>query len=108
MKNSVKQLAAGTFITLLLLAGNVSADGTEIKAWGHEIIETSLQLEDWMTNESYWNANTFYTADFALETETDLELESWMTSEKLWNNQETVVEEELTLENWMTDTEVWN
>ena len=133
MKTYFKQITAGTFIALLLLAGIVSAHGTEIKASGHEIIETSLQLENWMTDEIIWNTNRAYTVDLALETETaleveswmirgdtwnfnnqfvteaetELEIENWMTSENMWEVQETAIEEELTLENWMVDDEVW-
>ena len=108
MKNTVKQLAAGTFIALLLLAGNVAANGTEVKASSHEIIETSLELENWMTDQNLWSTNSLYTADFALpETEATLDLESWMTSEEVWEVQETIVEEELEVESWMTNPEVW-
>ena len=132
MKNIVKQLATGTFIAFLLLAGNVRADDTKTKALGLELIETSLQLENWMTDEALWNTDSFYTGYFTLETELVIEswmtseniwnlnnnfvaeteagiaLESWMTSEEIWNVEETVVEEALNLEHWMTDSEVWN
>ena len=133
MKNTVKQLAVVTFIALILLAGNVKAEGTELLASGHEMTEASLQLENWMTDESTWNTNTFFAADFALEAETaleleswmlgesvwssdmplvteieaDVELESWMTSADNWNVQTSVVEEKLVIEDWMTDSKVW-
>ncbi len=45
MKTIAKQIAAGTFIALLLMVGNVKA--TETKA----TTETTLQLEEWMTDE---------------------------------------------------------
>ena len=108
MKNTVKQIAAGTFIALLLIGGNVKSEGTEVKTLGLEtVVETSLQLESWMTKETVWNSNSVYMTDFDLEAETHLELESWMTSENIWNVKETEVEAELTLENWMVDNKVW-
>lgn len=113
MKTTVKQFATVTFIALLLLAGNVKAEGTEIKASGLEIIETTLQLENWMTDEIIWETNTFYAGDLALEKETDIELESWMTNDSMWNSDmhfdtETETEVELELEDWMTSEENWN
>ena len=134
MKNSVKQFAAGTFLALVLMFGFENVYGTEFKA-GSEIIETSLQLENWMTDRTIWNTNPVYVADFVLETETEaameleswmtgdnmwninkqfiaeaeraLELEAWMTSNEMWNVQERATEQELTLETWMTDNKIW-
>ena len=132
MKTILKQLAAATLIALLLV-GNVNANGTQIKASGHENIETSLQLENWMTDENIWNTNAFNTADFTLETETELalenwmtdtetwslstqfateteaamEVEGWMTNEELWNEHQSVVEEAMEVEDWMTDKNIW-
>ena len=61
MKTIVKQLATGTFLTFLLLVGNVNAEGTETNTLNSEIIETSLQVENWMTDETIWNTNSFTT-----------------------------------------------
>lgn len=132
MKTTMKQLAAGTFIALLLLVGSVNAKGTEKNASGHESIETTLQIEKWMTDEFLlnsgfsgfaevsteteakmelenwmkspvtWNPVT----DFIQETETSLELENWMTSEATWNVISTESDSELTLENWMTENNI--
>jgi len=107
MKTTLKQLAAGTFIALLLLAGNVKTNGTEVIVSNLEINEPALELESWMTNEAVWNTNSFYTLDFAQETEAALELEKWMTSQEYWIFEKPVVEKELTLENWMIDSEIW-
>lgn len=134
MKNKVKQIAAGTFIAFLLFAGNVKSEATEIKSTIIEVIETSLQLETWMTDETVWNITSVYLADYAPETETYLELESWMNSDNTWslnnnfdtetkvepeldswmiselilNTKETEFEAELVLESWMLDNKVWN
>jgi len=135
MKTTVKHLAAGTFLTMLLTLGIVNAKGTELKALGAESIETSIQLENWMTDETIWKTNPYLTVEFAVGAETeaeveleswmtssetwelnnqiftvseiDLELENWMTSEDMWNLNQTAIEEELTLENWMVDDEMW-
>ncbi len=111
MKTTMKHLAAGTFIALLLLVGNVNAEGTETKASGRESIESTLQLENWMTNESIWNTNSLNIGEFAQETETGMDLETWMTSSETWNVSSNFVEETetgLELENWMTSEETWN
>jgi len=106
----MKHLAAGTFIALLLLVGNVKAEGTETKASSRESIESTLQLESWMTDESVWNENSFNIGEFARETESNLELENWMTCNETWNLNSNFVEESemgLEVENWMIDNNVW-
>ena len=115
MKTTLKQIAAATFMVLLVLAGNIKSEGTELKASGLEITETSLQLENWMVSELVWNTSTFSSLDFALETEVNLEMESWMFSETVWNTNsftylDFVPETEATLEieSWMTNETIWN
>jgi len=107
MKTTLKQIAAGTFIVLLVLAGNVKAAETELKASALEITETSLQFENWMTSEAVWNTNSLSSLDFALETEANMEIESWMTNETIWNAEQIIKDEKLIIENWMVDSEVW-
>jgi len=107
MKTLVKQLAAATFLAFLLLVGNVKAEGTETNALSREIIETPLQLENWMTDETIWNTNTVNMAEFDQETEATLELEDWMIDDTTWNVNETEKEPELTVEPWMTDKNFW-
>ena len=111
MKTTMKQLAAGTFIALILLVGNVKAEGTETKASGREAIETTLQLEKWMTDEAIWNVNTMNISDFNQETEADLQIEDWMTSIKTWDFNSNLVEDTdsaMEVENWMTNDKIWN
>ena len=111
MKTTMKQLAAGTFIALILLVGNVKAEGTETKASGREAIETTLQLEKWMTDEAIWNVNTMNISDFNQETEADLQIEDWMTSVKTWNFNSNLLEDTdsaMEVENWMTNEKIWN
>lgn len=110
MKTTIKQLAAGTFIALLLLAGNVNAKGTRAKTLNQET-EKSLQLEKWMTDESVWNSNSTFNFEIGLEKETGLSLENWMTKADVWNlnnNFTAETERSMELENWMTSEEIWN
>ncbi|HSH20310.1 MAG TPA: hypothetical protein VLA03_07640 [Draconibacterium sp.] len=111
MKTTVKQLAAATLIALLLVIGNVNAEGTETKALIRESIETTLQLENWMTNEAVWNKNAFNFGEYFQETESNLQIENWMTSDKTWSSNKSFVEEtetSLELECWMTCEKIWN
>jgi len=111
MKNTVKQLATGTFIALLVMVGNVKA--TELKTSNSLNIETEtiLQMENWMTNENIWNTNATIMAEFIVETEASLELENWMTNSEVWNANSSIVEEVETgmiIEDWMINDKTWN
>ena len=106
MKNILKQIIAGTVIALLLLVGNVKA--SEIKTTSLEAIETNLQLENWMTDETVW---TPFSLEFVQESDANLELENWMTCAESWNLNFNVSEEfeaELQIEDWMINDETWN
>jgi len=108
MKTTIKKLAAGTFIALLLMVGNVKAEGTEVKT--SQAIETTLQLKKWMTDETIWNTKSFTKYEIAQETETTMELEDWMICEETWDLNNNFVEEsetKLTVETWMTDDNIW-
>lgn len=110
MKTTLKQLAEGTFIVLLLIVGNVKAEGTE-KIAATRAVETSLQLEKWMINETIWNPKTSVSYEYAQETEAALQFENWMTSDEVWNMSNSYAEEteiELNTENWMTSEKIWN
>ncbi len=111
MKTTMKKLAAGTFITLLVLVVNVKAEGTETKASDRENFESALSLEDWMTDETIWNLATLNNDESANEAETVIGVEDWMVNPETWNfNNDILVETEtvLELESWMTDSETWN
>jgi len=109
MKTTVKQLATVTFIAILFLVGNVKAEGTETNSLNREIIETPLELENWMTDENIWNFNDVNLAEFNQETEASLELEDWMINYATWkvNANEKESEPQLTVEPWMLDENVW-
>lgn len=112
MKTTVKLFTIEILAALFLIVGtSFSATAVEKKASSHETTENSLQLEAWMTEDVYWNTNTFNLADSMVETESVMEMENWMTNENTWNvNLEFAVETEsaLEVEEWMTDSEVLN
>jgi|SRR5680860_505470 len=107
MKTTLKQITAGTFIALLFLVGNAKATEIKTGASSHEAIETTLQLENWMTDETIWNTNSLNIMEFVQETEAELELEDWMINDETWNSDNIIIEPELTLENWMINSNVW-
>jgi hypothetical protein len=129
MKTTVKQLATGTLIVLLLSMVNVvsanadrndlNSDSIEMISPSEEILtvsynysnsyefrqetETGLDIENWMTDTENWN----FEFNLTNETEAGLELESWMTSAQIWNVNEIYNEIALTIESWMTDSKIW-
>jgi hypothetical protein len=78
-----------------------------------EAVEEELELEEWMTNETYFPGNLIH---FEEETESVLELENRMINNSHFNKQEIntkaiySIEQEkgLELENWMIEEKVWN
>lgn len=110
MKTTMKQIAAGTILALIIIAGNVQAKGTEVTTTGLETVEVAMELENWMIDDNVWNKRTLtWVAD---EADENLILESWMTSETTWavnKNTKTVIEREntLKLENWMINDKTW-
>jgi hypothetical protein len=108
MKTTMKNLAAGTFIAFLLMVGNVKAEGKETKTTT-QAVETTLQLEKWMTDEAIWNKESTANQSIIQETETSLQFENWMTDEAIWRHIKHVEETEtsLSIENWMTSKTIW-
>ena len=114
MKTRMKHLTAGTLVALLLVVGNVQAEGTEVKASSLEVLtETKLELENWMMDEKLWNEPAFVWTEEVKEE--NLDMENWMTDENTWKafteltvNEETEKEAKLKIESWMTADNVWN
>ncbi len=133
MKTTVKQIATGTLIALILTVVNVKAEGTDKKDSTRENIETiveqenrtndettmnsnfisfgelypetetRMELEMWMTNSENRNLDFNYFE----ETETGLELESWMTNAETSNVSDLIKDEVLIIESWMIDSNIW-
>lgn len=111
MKTRITKITTIALLGLFILMGNVNAKGTEISASGHENIETTLDLENWMINDSFWDTEDHLIVD--QEREVSLGLENWMTNENTWvvENKidlKTETEQSLTFEPWMTNESIWN
>ena len=107
MKTIVKQLATATIITLLLIVMNVKAEGSEKRCSKFRNMETTLQLENWMTDETIWNVNSVNIEEFVQETETGLELEDWMINETTWNTKDIKNESGLQIDSLRTAENIW-
>ena len=132
MKTTVKQITTGAFLAILLMIGNTNVKGSETESL-NRTVETTLNVESWMIDETVWETKSFKNYEiaeaaettieaenlmtsenswslnsyFIEETEAGLELENWMTCEKVWSSEGSEVEAELTIESWMVNTEVW-
>ncbi len=110
MKTTIKQLAALAIFSIILLAGNVNAEAHEsITASSLETtVETTLEMESWMTDESIWS--TAITEIVFEEADSELEMESWMTDTTNWEVTPKIVMETetgLEMENWMVNENNW-
>ena len=107
MKTTLIKIAAGTFVGLLFFIGNVNASETEIPTSSPEIVENTLQLENWMTNKKVWEPGIFWAMELSTDAENTLALEHWMTNEGVWNSEVQETEKKLELEQWMTNNDNW-
>lgn len=107
MKTTMKQFTASAFLTLLMLVGNVNAEGTQAKASGRENSnESSLQVEKWMIENTIWNAEERNTNLNSTGNFDSLQIEDWMIESNLSEASYFVSEtseQELKLEDWMTE-----
>ena len=71
-------------------------------------VENALEIEEWMTNENLFDVSTLY---MEVETEAALEVEGWMQNQDFFivKTVEVTIEIEngLELESWMTDNNIW-
>lgn len=111
MKTRIRTLAAICTLGIIGIT-NINATADYKKAMNTEITteaEASLNIENWMTDESIWSSEATINT---METESTLEIEDWMTNENLWTSKTEVVapetEEALVVEPWMTDENLWN
>jgi len=109
MKTTVKQIATGTLIALILSVVNVKAEGTDKKDSTRENIETSVEQEYRTSDETILNTNFINYEELNHESEGSIELESWMTDSETWDNNINFFEEKenrLELESWMFGSEI--
>lgn len=114
MKTRLIQIILGTFLLALLIGGNVNAKGTElIVVSGLEyIIETEMEVEEWMINEYYWT-NSDETYYFNNYSEDKPAIEEWMVDRNKWLPKSfeyplTESEHQLKIECWMISETNWN
>ena len=110
MKTTVKQITAGAFLAILLLIGNTNVKGSEVEML-KPTIETTLNVENWMFDETVWNKTSAMNYEIIQAAEESLELENWMTSETTWSSTMIIIEEtetQLTVEDWMVKDNIWN
>jgi hypothetical protein len=110
MKATVKQIAAATIFAVLVVAAGVNTKAMDTKYTKFQVSETTLQIENWMTNETLWNTIAIEINEFVAEAEMDMEIENWMTDTDVWNFSTNYVEESetmLELEDWMTNEARW-
>ena len=76
---------------------------TEANYYFVDELESAMEVEAWMTNDSRFNANQF---EYSEATETNLELEDWMINETFF---QPLVDDEavLDLEAWMVSEKIW-
>jgi len=99
-------------IAVIFTVGTANATEKLTKASSREnIVETSLQLENWMTDDNIWNKSSAF--NYSEVADSKLEIENWMTNSDVWSTSEKFVYNEISdasleMENWMTDVFAWN
>ena len=91
----------------------LNENSTRFLEFYEEAVEEELELEEWMTYETYFPVNVIH---FEEGIERALELENWMINDSHFNKQEVntkaifTIEQkkELELENWMINDKVWD
>lgn len=112
MKTTMKQLTTATFLALIMLVGNVNAEGTQAKVSGCENNdETTLRVEKWMIDNNIWNADGSNVDSYSTDADDLLNIEDWMMAESTWdenNYTAEIWEQDLKLEDWMTEIDDFN
>ncbi len=102
--NSLNEIAMVMVNTKAETFSSNSATGTGMLATIAEETETPLELENWMTNATFFGNEML---EIKLESEVPMEMEQWITNDSHFHMNNLVLEEEtespLTLENWMVD-----
>ncbi|MGM0503811.1 MAG: hypothetical protein ACQESQ_04270 [Bacteroidota bacterium] len=75
-----------------------------------ELREESSQLEDWMTNDEFWevenSANDFTRKPEANTNDGDSVIENWMIDDSFWISEESENNNDI-IEPWMIDPNFW-
>ena len=110
MKTRFNLKTVALIIAVIFIVGTANATEKVTKASSHEnIVEASLNLESWMTDDAIWSTSDV--TNFAEAQEESLNLENWMTNSDVWSTSSdwaaNTTEANLELENWMTDDIAW-
>nr|WP_321355006.1 hypothetical protein [uncultured Draconibacterium sp.] len=110
MKTRFNLKTVALIIAVIFTVGTANATEKVTKASSHEnIVEASLNLESWMTDDAIWSTSDV--TNFAEAQEESLNLENWMTNSDVWSTSSdwaaNTTEANLELENWMTDDIAW-
>jgi hypothetical protein len=108
MKTRLIGIMTATFLIAILFAGNVNANETKVNVVSglENMMETKLELENWMLDKAYWNAHP-------VKFEETLVIESWMLDDNYWKMpvyEYPVAEKDnqMVIENWMINDQYWN
>lgn len=108
MENNSFNVIALAMVDNTVEASPASTDANVFAKYMEEEIEETLDVEEWMTNETLFDAYSMY---FEIETEEALELEDWMTKATNFSNSTFQIinetENELELEDWMISEKTW-
>ena len=110
MKTRFNLKTVALIIAVIFTIGTANATENVTKASGHEnIVEASLNIENWMTNDAIWSTSDV--TNFVEAEEESLNLESWMTNSDVWSTSTdwaaNTTEANLELEDWMTNEIAW-
>ncbi len=101
---------AATILAIALAISNLSfANGNSMNSFNamlEEEIENTLELENWMTNET----NFYASVSVDLESEKALDMEEWMVAERNFFSEiniENSSEEAMEMEEWMVNEKVF-
>ena len=106
-----KLLESSSFNEIALAMVEISSEKTDSEARSENFnyanivteSEPSLEMEDWMSDESYFGVTGL---QITTETEGSLEMEDWMLDEEVFQVDENI-ELPLEVESWMTSEKVW-
>ena len=91
---TILSISFALMINAFILSGFITEKALNVEASNAAFIyqsnmessEEALELEDWMTDDSYWEMNTEKTEVKTEEqvSEENLAIEDWMTNDNLW------------------------
>ncbi len=83
---------------------NINLASVYVEVLSGNLNETSLEIEEWMADASYWDYSWIAEAS-----ETEVVIENWMADASYWNYSwiAEASEMEVVIENWMANPDIW-